>query len=78
MDQSCHDIFSRPAFPSDQDRNIRGSYFTQPRANRLHNFRVSKDDVVGGNLAKRLRQRSDRKCRHKIDCPIAEVNIRMH
>src|SRR5277367_4163513 len=53
VDQPCDDVFSRAAFPSNKDRNVGGGYFAQPRANRLHDLRVSKDDVVGGNLAKR-------------------------
>jgi hypothetical protein len=43
----------------------------------LHDFRVAKNDVVRGNLAERLCQRTYRKCSHKTKCPSA-VNVNPH
>jgi len=39
---------------------------------------VAKDDVIGGNFAKRLRQRTYRKCRHRLNAPFAGMITRMH
>jgi hypothetical protein len=79
MDEPGNDVFAGAALAGDQDGNIGGGHFAQPRTNRLHDLGVAENDLVGGNLAERLRQRTYRKCRHKSECPIAAiVFIRMH
>jgi len=79
MNEPGNDVFSSAALAGDKDRNVGGSYFAQSRTNRLHDFRVAKNDIVRGNLAERLCQRTYRKCRHKTKSPsAARVSIRMH
>ena len=77
MNESGNDVFPGAALASDEDRNVGGGYFSQPRTNRLHGLRVAKNYLVGGKLAERLRQRTYRKCRHKTEYPIA-VSVHPH
>jgi len=70
MDEAGDDVFSSTALASDQDWNVGGCYFAEPRPNCLHDLRVSKNDVIRGNLAQRLSQRNYRKRRHKSEYPL--------
>ncbi len=57
------------AFARNQDGNIGCGHFPEPRPNRLHDIGMAKDDVVRGKFAERLRQRTYRECRHKVNTP---------
>src|ERR1035441_3585313 len=39
MDEPGNDVFSGAALAGDQDRNVGGGHFAQPRTNGLHNLR---------------------------------------
>src|SRR5208337_1911692 len=69
MDEPGNDVFSGAALAGDQNRNVGGGHFAQPRTNRLHDLRVTKNDVIRGNLAQCLRQRNYRKCCHRLNAP---------
>ena len=58
MDEAGNDVLPGAAFARDQDGNIGGSHFAKPRTHRLHDLGVAEDDLVRGNLAERLRQRT--------------------
>src|SRR5208282_478690 len=77
MDEPGNDVFPGAALSGNKDGNVGGGNFAQPRANSLHDLRVAKNDVVGGNLAQRLRQRNYRKSCHKTEYPIA-VSVHPH
>src|SRR5208282_989569 len=69
MNEPGNDVFSGAALAGDKHWNVGGGYFAQSRTDRLHDFRVAKNDVVRGDLAERLCQRTYRKCSHKTKCP---------
>src|SRR6202040_1410008 len=77
MDEAGNDVFPGAALAGNKDRNVGGGYFSQPRTNCLHGLGVAKNYLVRGKLAKRLRQRTYRKCRHKTEYPIA-VSVHPH
>ncbi len=78
MNEPGNDVFSGATFAGDKDRNVGGGHFPHSRTHRLHDLGVAKDNVVGGNVAQRLRQIIYRKCCHKTECLIAVGVIRMH
>ena len=65
MNESRNNIFPGPALSGNQYGDVRRRNPCELGTNRLHSFRMPKDNVVRRKFAQRLLKRSNRHGRHK-------------